>query len=98
LLIVKPETVIGWHRNDFDALATPRRIIQTPGLIAILFESCNHWRQTFLDGRPLPKTTQPAYMGYSVGKWDGDTLVVDTTGFNDQGRRRALTDRSTACD
>lgn len=71
--------------TDFDALALPRRIIQTPGLIAILFEPYNHWRQIFLDGRALPKTTQPAYMGYSVGKWDGDTLVVDTTGFNDQG-------------
>ncbi|HEY6340240.1 MAG TPA: hypothetical protein VIY49_02005 [Bryobacteraceae bacterium] len=71
--------------TDFDALATPRKIIQTPGLIAILFESYNHWRQIFLDGRPLPKTIQPVYMGYSVGKWDGDTLVVETAGFNDQG-------------
>jgi hypothetical protein len=71
--------------TDFDALPTPRRMIQTPGFIAILFESYNHWRQIFLDGRPLPKTIQPAYMGYSVGKWDGDTLVVETTGFNDQG-------------
>jgi hypothetical protein len=71
--------------TDFDALATPRRIIQTPGLIAILFEAYNHWRQIFLDGRPLPKTIQPAYLGYSVGKWDGDTLVVETVGFNDQG-------------
>ena len=71
--------------TDFDALATPRKIIQTPGLIAILFESYNHWRQIFLDGRPLQKTVQPVYMGYSVGKWDSDTLVVDTIGFNDQG-------------
>ena len=71
--------------TDFDALATPRRMIQTPGLIAILFESYNHWRQIFLDGRPLPKTVQPAYMGYSVGKWDGDMLVVETAGFNDLG-------------
>jgi len=71
--------------TDFDALATPRRFIQTPGMLAILFESYNHWRQIFLDGRPLPKTVDPVYMGYSVGHWDGDTLVVDTTGFNDQG-------------
>ena len=71
--------------TDFDALATPRRIIQTPSMIAVLFESYNHWRQIFLDGRSLPKTVQPAYMGYSIGHWDGDTLVVDTTGFNDQG-------------
>jgi hypothetical protein len=39
----------------------------------------------FRIGSPLPKTIQPVYLGYSVGKWDGDTLVVDTAGFNDQG-------------
>jgi len=71
--------------TDFDTHLTPRRIIQTPGIIAILFESYNHYRQIFLDGRPLPKSVQPAYLGYSVGKWEGDTLVVDTTGLNDQG-------------
>ena len=62
-----------------------RRIIQTPGMIAFLFEGYNHYRQIFLDGRPLPTPTQPAYMGYSIGRWEGDTLVVDTTGFNDKG-------------
>src|SRR5713101_4979001 len=71
--------------TDFDALGTPRKIIQTPGLIVIMFEAYNHYRQILMDGRPLPKTTGPAYMGYSVGKWEGDTLVVDTTGFNDKG-------------
>jgi hypothetical protein len=71
--------------TDFDALGTPRRIIQTPGMIAILFEAYNHYRQIFLDGRPLPQLVQPAFMGYSVGHWEGDTLVVDTTGFNDRG-------------
>jgi hypothetical protein len=71
--------------TDFDTHLTPRRVIQTPGIIAILFESYNHYRQIFLDGRPLPKPTQPAYLGYSVGKWEGDTLVVDTTGLNDKG-------------
>ncbi len=71
--------------TDFDALATPRRIIQTRGMIAVLFESYNHFRQIFLDGRPLPKIVQPSYLGYSVGKWEGETLVVDTIGFNDRG-------------
>ena len=71
--------------TDFDALGTPRRIIQTPSIIAILFEAYNHYRQIFLDGRTLPERIQPAYMGYSVGKWDGETLAVDTTGFNDRG-------------
>jgi hypothetical protein len=71
--------------TDFDTLGTPRRIIQTPSMIAILFEAYNHYRQIFLDGRTLPERIQPAYMGYSVGKWDGETLAVDTTGFNDRG-------------
>lgn len=51
----------------------------------ILFESYNHYRQILLDGRPLPTPTQPSYLGYSVGKFEGDTLVVDTNGLNDQG-------------
>jgi hypothetical protein len=71
--------------TDFDALGVNWKILQTPGTIAILYEAYNHYRQIFLDGRPLPKPSQPAYMGYSVGKWEGDTLVVDTTGFNDLG-------------
>src|SRR6266853_406560 len=71
--------------TDFDTLGIPWKIVQTPKTIAVLYEAYNHYRQILLDGRPLPKPTQPAYMGYSVGKWDGDTLVVDTTGFNDQG-------------
>jgi hypothetical protein len=50
-------------------------------MIAILFEAYNHYRQIFLDGRPLPEAIQPAYMGYSVGKQDNDTLLVETTGF-----------------
>ena len=55
-------------------------------MIAILLEAYNHYRQIFLDSRPLPEASQPAYMGYSVGKWDNDTLVVETTGSNDRGR------------
>src|SRR6266853_5338758 len=79
------ERCIGHGVTDYDTLGAPRRIIQTPGMIAMLFEAYNHYRQIFLDGRPLPKTTQPSYMGYSVGKWEGDTLVVETTGLNDVG-------------
>ena len=71
--------------TDFDTLGINWKIIQTPKAIAILYEAYNHYRQILLDGRPLPTPTQPAYMGYSVGKWEGDTLVADTTGFNDQG-------------
>jgi hypothetical protein len=71
--------------TDFDALGINWKIIQTPAMIAVLYEAYNHYRQIFLDGRPLPKPTQPAYLGYSVGRWEGEILVVDTTGFNDVG-------------
>jgi hypothetical protein len=57
------------------------KIIQNPGLIAILYEDLSY-RQIFMDGRPLPQDPNPSWMGYSVGHWDGDTLVVDSTGFN----------------
>jgi hypothetical protein len=60
------------------------KIIQTPGVTVILFEEFNHFRQIFTDGRPLPEPVQPAWLGYSVGKWEGDTFVVDTAGFNDK--------------
>jgi len=58
------------------------RIIQTPSVIAILYEDLTY-RQIFMDGRALPKDPNPSFMGYSVGRWDGDTLVVDSIGFND---------------
>ena len=60
-----------------------RRIVQTPGYIGILHERDMEYRQVFTDGRPLPKDPQPAWNGYSSGKWDGDTLVVETIGFRD---------------
>ena len=69
--------------SDFDALGTPTKIIQTPAVTIVLFEAYNHYRQIFTDGRPLPKDPQPAWLGYSVGKWDGNTFVVDTIGLND---------------
>ncbi len=62
----------------------PRKIIQTPGLIVILYEAQAGVRQIFMDGRPLPNNDpQPWWYGYSIGHWDGDTLVVETTGFRD---------------
>ena len=79
------ERCVGHGPTDYATLGQPRRIIQMPQMIAILYESYNHFRQIFLDGRPLPPVTQPAYMGYSVGHWDGDTLVVETTGLDDRG-------------
>lgn len=58
--------------------------IQTPGLIVILQEAGFNFRQVYLDGRKPPSDALPLWLGYSVGKWEGDTLVVDTTGFNDK--------------
>jgi hypothetical protein len=61
----------------------PVKFVQTPGLLLVLYEGAPT-RQIFLDGRQLPKDPNPSWMGYSVGRWEGDTLVVDTAGFNDR--------------
>ena len=61
----------------------PRKMIQTPGLLVILFERDTAYRQIFTDGRPLPVDPQPGFNGYSTGQWEGDTLVVQTIGFKD---------------
>jgi hypothetical protein len=62
------------------------RIVQTPTLTMILYESPNSPHRTvFTDGRDLPKDPNPTFLGYSIGRWEGDTLVVTTAGFNDLG-------------
>jgi hypothetical protein len=62
----------------------PRKIIQMPKLIVILYEAQAGVRQIFMDGRALPNSdAQPWWYGYSIGHWDGDTLVVETNGFRD---------------
>ena len=62
----------------------PRKIIQTPKLIVMLYEAQGGVRQIFMDGRKSPSNDpQPWWYGYSVGHWEGDTLVVETTGFRD---------------
>jgi hypothetical protein len=65
-----------------DAAPVPWRIVQTPGMVIILYEAFTQWRQIFADGRALPTDPNPTWLGYSVGKWDGDAFVVDTSGFN----------------
>ncbi len=60
-----------------------KKIVQTPGLLLILNEYNASFRQIFTDGRPLPAIDQTAWDGYSSGKWEGDTLIVQTTGFRD---------------
>jgi hypothetical protein len=59
------------------------KIVQTPGLILMLDEGLAY-RQVFMDGRPLEADPNPSWMGYSIGRWEGDTLVVESFGFNDQ--------------
>jgi hypothetical protein len=62
----------------------PFKVVQTPRLIVMLAEGDNTRRQLYTDGRKLPPDPQPTWLGYSVGRWEGDTLVVDTAGFNDK--------------
>jgi hypothetical protein len=78
------ERCISHGVTDFNALGTPTKIIQTPGVTVILYEAYNHFRQVMTDGRPLPTDPQPAWLGYSVGRWEGNTFVVETNGLNDQ--------------
>jgi hypothetical protein len=61
----------------------PRKIVQTQREIVILYEANGNVRQILLDGRKLPNDPTPWWYGYSIGHWDGDTLVVETTGFRD---------------
>jgi hypothetical protein len=63
----------------------PRKIVQTPGVIVIMYEANSGLRQIFTDGRPMPKDPEPWWYGYSIGKWDGDTLVVESAHFRDLG-------------
>ena len=65
-----------------DLLPEPFKIIQTPGEIIMLYEVETTFRQIFMDGRKELTDPKPTWMGYSVAKWDGDTLVIDTMGFN----------------
>ena len=61
----------------------PRKIIQVPRLVVILSERDVTYRQIHTDGRPLPENPEPTWNGYSVGRWEGDTLVVQTIGLRD---------------
>jgi hypothetical protein len=71
---------------QFHTQGAPRKFYQTPAALVILYEASSGVRQIFTDGRPLPNTDpQPWWYGYSTGKWEGDTLVVQTNGFRDDG-------------
>ena len=96
--MLRDERMADNQKNNPDALCLPmgltqlhlhpqpRKIVQTPSLIIIMYEGNEGLRQIFLDGRPLPEldeNLQPWWYGYSVGRWEGDELVVETVGFRD---------------
>jgi hypothetical protein len=61
----------------------PFKILNSSGVIVILYEALHSYRQIFMDGRALPKDPNPTWMGYSAGHWEGDTLVVESKGFEE---------------
>ena len=69
---------------DAMIVGAPVKFVQNPGVTFLLYEEFDHFRQVFTDGRPFPEDLTPAWLGYSVGRWDGGTFVVDTKGFNDK--------------
>lgn len=67
-----------------ELIAFPFKIVQMPQQLVLMYEVDNTRRQIYTDGRKLPVDPNPAWLGYSVGRWEGDTLVVNTAGFNDE--------------
>jgi hypothetical protein len=62
----------------------PFKIVRTPDVVVLLYEEFNHYRQIFTDGRGFPPETMETWFGYTIGRWEGDTLVAETIGFNDK--------------
>ena len=74
-----PMGIMQYHEHP-----QPRKIVQTPDMLLIIYEANAGLRQIFLDGRPSPPAdVDPWWFGYSVGHWEGDTLVVETTHTRD---------------
>ena len=73
----RPTGIVKMHTSPFF-----RRVVQTPDLLLILSERDAEFRQIYTDGRPLPVKPEPTPNGYSTGKWEGDTLVVESNGFS----------------
>jgi hypothetical protein len=71
-------------KAGISGLGLPMKIVQTPSLVVVLYEYQTIYRQIFTDGRGLPEDPNPTWMGYSIGHWEGDTLVVTTAGYNDR--------------
>jgi hypothetical protein len=84
-----PQQEFGAHCLPFGTplatlLSEVHKIVQTPGLILVMHELDSMPRQIYVDGRTLPAEGNPSWLGYSVGRWDRDTLVVETNGLNDR--------------
>jgi hypothetical protein len=76
---------LGMPRNLFlEVSIYPEEIVQTPNRVYQFFEWAHSYRVIWTDGRELPKDPEPHWMGYSVGKWDGDTFVVKSVGFDER--------------
>ena len=61
----------------------PFKILNSSNIVIVLYEAVHAYRQIFTDGRPLPKDPNPTWLGYSVGRWEGDEFIVESSGFND---------------
>jgi len=73
-----PIGIVQLHTHPY-----PRRVVQTPEILFIMYEKDGVFRQIYTDGRKLPEDPLPWFYGYSIGKWAGDTLVVETTGLKE---------------
>src|SRR5215211_7737683 len=62
----------------------PWKVVQTPTAVFILFQESLHYRQIFTDGRSFPEDAAPTWLGYSIGRWEGDTLVAETVGLTEE--------------
>ncbi len=72
------------HQKRMANFMADRPSAQNPGVTFILYEQYTLYRQVFTDGRTHAPVSSPAWLGYSIGKWEGDWFVVDTRGFNDK--------------
>ena len=93
-----PHVVIDFESNTdpfikaCDPLGVPRvllanhpfKVVQTPSEVILLYERSHDFREVYMDGREHPKDMDPSWWGHSIGKWDGDTLAIDSVGFNDR--------------
>ena len=68
-----------------DLLPVPFKIVQSSRVMMFLYEQDAVYRQIFMDGRKLPSDPQPSWLGYSVGRWEGDSFVIETVGLNEKG-------------